>query len=205
MRRQLGESKIVGIPINSTKQVELWMSFQTETPGKLGYAHYVGFPDDGRRHEIIDGDHYVYPAPSTYHQTVSKRLQYQLYTQFELAGKGLVFDAPVDVQLTAHDIVQPDLVVILNAKTQMITPTKIKGIPDLIVEIVSPSSSDNDRKLKKQLYERVGVTEYWIADPFEHLIEQWVLQSGGYQMQPAADPLCPTIDPEVRVPMNEIW
>ncbi|WP_182865585.1 Uma2 family endonuclease [Rhodopirellula sp. JC639] len=181
------------------------MSFQAETPGKLGYAHYVCFPDDGRRHEIIDGDHYVNPAPSTYHQTVSKRLQHQLYTQFELAGKGLVFDAPADVQLTAHDIVQPDLVVILSAKTQMITPTKIKGVPDLIVEIISPSTSDNDRKLKKDLYQRVGVTEYWIADPFEHAIEQWVLQSGGYQLLPAADPLCPTIAPEVRVPMNEIW
>ena len=181
------------------------MSFQAETPGKLGYGHYVCFPDDGRRHEIIDGDHYVNPAPSTYHQTVSKRLQYQLYTQFELADKGLIFSAPADVQLTPHDIVQPDLVVILNSKTQIITPTKIKGIPDLIVEIISPSTSENDRKLKKDLYEKVGVTEYWIADPFEHVIEQWVLQPGGYQMQPISDPLRPTIAADVRVPMSEIW
>ena len=74
---------------------------------KLGYREYCCFPDDGWRHEIIDGDHVMTPAPSTSHQTVSKRLQHQLYMQVELAGLGLVFNAPVDVQLTEHDIVQP--------------------------------------------------------------------------------------------------
>src|SRR5262245_10741234 len=116
---------------------------------KLGYAHYVCFPDDGRRHEIIDGAHFVNPAPSTYHQTVSKRLQFQLYSQIERAGLGEVFNVPIDVQLSEHDIVQPDLVVVLKAKKTIITPTKIKGVPDLIVEIISVSSADNDRTLKK--------------------------------------------------------
>jgi hypothetical protein len=63
-------------------------------PAKLGYREYCCFPDDGRRHEIIDGDHYVNPAPSTYHQTVSRRLQHQLYTQIELTGRGVVYNAP---------------------------------------------------------------------------------------------------------------
>ena len=107
---------------------------------KLGYSEYCCFPDDGRRHEIIDGDHFTTPAPSTIHQTVSKRLQYQPYTQVELAGLGLVFNAPVDVQLTEHDIVQPDLVVVLKHgadgkdRTRRITPTKIDGVPDLVVD-----------------------------------------------------------------------
>src|SRR5687767_4095928 len=115
------------------------MTLETKPSVKLGYAHYVCFPEDGRRHEIIDGDHYVNPAPSTYHQTVSKRLQYHLYSKIELQNLGLMFNAPCDVQLTDHDIVQPDLVVIVNAKRFIITPTKIKGTPDLIVEILSPS------------------------------------------------------------------
>ncbi|RLS82734.1 MAG: Uma2 family endonuclease, partial [Planctomycetota bacterium] len=108
---------------------------------KLGYREYCSFPDDGWRHEIIDGDHVMTPAPSTSHQTVSKRLQHQLYMQVELAGLGLVFNPPVDVQLTEHDIVQPDLVVVLKDRTRMITPTKINGVPDLVVEILSPSTA----------------------------------------------------------------
>jgi hypothetical protein len=83
-------------------------------PEKLGYAEYCMLPADDNRHEIIDGEHVVTPAPSTTHQTVSKRLLYEIYTQLELTGRGLVFAAPVDVQLTEHDIVQPDLVVILK-------------------------------------------------------------------------------------------
>jgi hypothetical protein len=113
-------------------------------PAKLGYREYCCFPDDGRRHEIIDGDHVMTPAPSTTHQTVSKRLQHQLYTQIELSDRGLVFNAPVDVQLTEYDIVQPDLVVVLKVpvdRTRMITHTKINGVPDLIVEILSPSTA----------------------------------------------------------------
>lgn len=181
------------------------MSSPTSSHEKLGYAHYVCFPDDGRRHEIIDGDHYANPAPSTYHQTVSKRLQYHLYTKIELAGKGLVLNAPVDVQLTDHDIIQPDLVVILGAKEKIITPIKIKGTPDLIVEIISPSTAGNDRTLKKEVYQRTGVPEYWIADPFEHEIEQWVLREGKYERQPNSDSLCPTILDGVMIPLSEIW
>ncbi len=181
------------------------MSTGTSSSGKLGYAHYVCFPDDGRRHEIINGDHYVNPAPSTYHQTVSKRLQFQLYSQIELQGLGVLFDAPVDVQLSEHDIVQPDLVIVLNAKKTIITPTKIKGIPDLIVEILSPSSQENDRTLKKELYQRSGVPEYWIVDPFEHSLAQLVLRDAAYHLQPPADEIRPTITEGVLVRLLEVW
>jgi len=108
---------------------------------RLGYREYCSFPVDGLRHEIIDGSHFMTPAPSTRHQTVSKRLQYQIYTRVELAGLGVVFTAPVDVQLSDHDIVQPDLVVVLAEHSERITPTKLNGPPDLIVEILSPSTA----------------------------------------------------------------
>jgi len=174
-------------------------------PAKLGYREYCCFPDDGRRHEIIDGDHYVNPAPSTYHQTVSRRLQHQVYTQIELTGRGVVYNAPVDVQLTDHDIVQPDLVVVLTSRMQMITPTKIKGVPDLLVEILSPSTASNDATLKKQLYARVGVAEYWIVDPDNHTLEQLVLTDGRYARRPEAESIPLSILEGVAVRLADVW
>ena len=181
------------------------MSTSTHPSGKLGYAHYVCFPDDGLRHEIINGEHFVNPAPSTYHQTVSKRLQHQLYTQIELAGLGILFGAPYDVQLSEHDIVQPDLVIVLNAKKTIITPTKVKGIPDLMIEIISTSSVENDRTLKKSRYEIAGVPEYWIVDPFEHNLEQWVLRDAQYRLEPATNNVRPTIIDGVTIRLLEVW
>ncbi len=170
----------------------------------FGYREYCCFPNDGRRHEIIDGDHYVTPAPSTTHQTVSKRLQYQLYTQIELTGLGLVFDAPCDVQLTDYDIVQPDLIVVLKDRVRMITPTKINGVPDLVVEILSASTASNDTELKKQLYERTGVGEYWIADPENQKLERYRLVDGVYRLEPHADP-APALGGSLKVPLAAIW
>jgi Uma2 family endonuclease len=144
------------------------------------------------------------PAPSTTHQTVSKRLQYQLDTQVELAGLGLVFDAPVDVQLTDHDIVQPDLVVVLKDRARMITHTKIVGAPDLVVEILSPATAAIDTILKKQLYERTGVGAYWIADPENLRVEQFRLVDSGYQLLPPNDPLT-AFAGGLRVRLADIW
>jgi len=172
---------------------------------KLGYAEYVLFPDDGKRHEIIDGDHYTNPAPSTYHQTISKRLQHHLYTKIELDGLGLIFSAPIDVQLSDHDIVQPDLVVLLKDTKARVTPTKINGAPDLLVEILSPSTADNDRHLKRRVYERSGTAEYWIVDPAEPSVTQLVLRDGVSVETSHGDELRLAILPEVAFSLAEIW
>ena len=140
--------------------------------GKLTYKDYVGYPDDGRRHEIIDGEHYVNSTPSTYHQTVSRHVKFQLYSKIELTGRGYIFNSPIDLELSPNNIIQPDLVTVLDRL--IITPTKIKGVPDLVVEILSPSSERNDRVLKFELYEKSGVAEYWIVDPHEHVVGQCV-------------------------------
>ncbi|MFO1062812.1 MAG: Uma2 family endonuclease [Pirellulales bacterium] len=121
------------------------------------YAAYAEIPQDGLRHEIIGSEHYVNPAPNTYHQQISRRIQFQLYDQLELTGVAQVFDAPVDLELSDGDIVQPDLVVISRAKYSMITLSKIVGVHDLIVEIVSPSNKDHDLRIKRGLYERMEV------------------------------------------------
>ena len=171
---------------------------------KFGYEGSCCFPDDGRRHQVIDGDHSVNPAPSTYHQTVSGRLQCQLHTRIELTGKGIVYDASVDVQITDHDIVQPDLVVVLFPRMQMIAPTKINGVPDLVVEILSPSTASNDTSLKKHLYERTGVGEYWIADPDHQRLEQYRLIDGSYRLEPSSDPMT-ALAGRLQIRLADIW
>lgn len=174
------------------------------TKRKLTYQEYVCFPDDGKRHEIIDGDHYVNPAPSTYHQYVSRRLQFQLYALIELKEFGSVIDAPVDVQLTPTDIVQPDIVVVLK-QNRIITPTKVKGSPEHLIEILSPSTASNDRTLKRALYERSGVGEYWIVDPFEQSLTQLVLGETGYQERSHEDHVAVGYLPDVSVDLNQVW
>ena len=80
-----------------------------EPTTKLTYDDYVLFPNDGMRHEIIHGRHYMNPAPSPRHQTVSRHIQFQLYQQIELKRHGQVFNAPIDLQLSETDVVQPDI------------------------------------------------------------------------------------------------
>ena len=144
-------------------------------------------------------------APSTYHQYVSRRIQFQLYSQIELKDQGSVINAPVDVQLSDHDIVQPDIVVVLRANN-IITPSKVKGPPEHIIEILSPSTEQNDRELKRTLYERAGVQEYWIVDPFEHFITQLVLVEQTYQQGPESKQSLPVSYIEnVFLDLSQVW
>lgn len=172
---------------------------------RMGYAEYAAIPNDGQRHEVINGEHYVNPPPNLDHQAVSKRLQHQLYTKIELAGLGTLYNAPCDVQLSEHDIVQPDLLVVVSSRSQIFTPVKVKGAPDLLVEIQSPSSVDYDQTLKKELYERAGVPEYWIIDPAQPTLEQLVLQDGKYQSQILTTEVQPRFVEGVVINLAEIW
>ena len=175
------------------------------TKKKLTYQDYVGFPNDGKRHELIDGDRYLNPAPSVYHQEVSRRIQFQLYTQIELPKLGIVANAPIDVQITPHDIVQPDLVIVLEGRS-ITTPTKIKGVPDHIIEILSPSSDRNDRVLKFNLYECEKVPEYWIVNPFEHEVQQCLLGPSGYQCSTHSERVrCSYLNSKIEVDLLAVW
>ena len=182
------------------------MSAETKSKGKLGYSEYARFPDDGCRHEVIDGEHVVNPAPDMYHQRLSRRIQFQLYTQIELQGLGEVFDAPVDLQLSEWDIVQPDLVVVLSHNEKIMTPKKIEGSPDLVVEILSGSSAHNDRVRKKELYRKSAIPEYWIVDPDQRTVEQFVLRDDTYELLgPHTDVVDAQVINTVRVGLQEVW
>ena len=148
---------------------------------KLTYQEYRHFPDDGNRHELIDGEHYMAPAPGTNHQSVSRHIQFQLYRQLDEAGLAQVNNAPTDVELSDVDIVQPDLMVVSSEREHIISPSRIIGVPDLVVEILSPSTAQRDRELKRRLYEKHGVPVYWVVDADAQLVTVYELGDGAYR------------------------
>jgi Uma2 family endonuclease len=145
---------------------------------KLDYDDLAHTPDDNRRYELLDGVLFVSPSPRPLHQRVSKRLQRQLEAYFEDKGLGEVFNAPVDVILTMHDVVVPDLVVVTTPP--QVTERAIEGAPTLIVEVLSPSTRMRDRKLKAERCAALGVAHYWIVDPVRKTIECYRLQESHY-------------------------
>jgi Uma2 family endonuclease len=148
-------------------------------PKKLTYSDYARIPDDGKRYEVLEGGLLVTPAPNIPHQRASKRLLRQLEDYFEPRGLGEVFDAPVDVILSDHDIVQPDLVV---APPERISKRAIEGPPMLVVEILSPSTERTDRISKGRRYAALGVPHYWLADPDRRTLECWRKEGEAYAL-----------------------
>ncbi len=122
------------------------------------------------RLELIDGELFVTPSPSTIHQRVSRRLQRLLDEAIIDTGIGEYFDAPYDVKLDDGSIVQPDFVAVLDDRSSLVAAGGIEGVPDFVVEIVSPSSKTHDRVRKHNLFARHSVREYWIVDPEAHAI-----------------------------------
>ena len=133
---------------------------------KLTYDDFVLFPDDGKRHELIDGEHYVTPSPNTRHQEIAGTIHGLIWTWLEAHPLGQLFFAPYDVVFSTVDIVEPDLLYLSNERAAaVITPLHAKGVPELVVEIVSKGTRKRDETIKRRLYERAGVSEYWIVDP----------------------------------------
>lgn len=131
-------------------------------------------PDDGRRREVIAGELHVTAAPSFRHQRISHRLAVALHEVLERPGHGILAAAPVGVAFPATDEgVQPDLVFLSSARTEVVGEDWIRGAPDLVVEILSPSTEERDRGVKLKLYRRQGVPECWIVDPEAGAVEAW--------------------------------
>ncbi len=147
---------------------------------KLTYADYAKLPEEpGFRHEIIDGVLIRDPSPSFHHQRVSRRLQRILEDYItEVDPKGEIFNAPLDLALTEHTVVQPDLLYLPGNRPAQNDPIDV--VPELVVEVISPSTSKKDRVLKLNHYQSVGVLHYWILDPEESFIEAYELRDGYY-------------------------
>ncbi len=173
---------------------------------KYTYEHYVHFPSDGKRHEIVDGEHFVNPAPSTRHQYALHELHAQLREQIQKPELGIIFAAPVDVQLSEFTVLQPDLVVILNDRRKIVTDPKIDGAPSLVVEVTSPNSPKFDRTTKKHAYQLAGIPEYLIVDPIARTVEQFALNDGEYEILPHnRETVALTIVDNVKVVVNKLW
>ncbi len=138
---------------------------------KLTYADYAKIPPDHHRHEIIGGEEFMTPAPIPDHQTVIVNLAALLKRYVAKARLGRVFVAPIDVILSRHDIVQPDVLFISATRASIVRRKYLRGAPDLAIEVISPSTASIDRGVKRALYVRGGVREYWIVDLPERSIE----------------------------------
>jgi Uma2 family endonuclease len=144
---------------------------------KFTYADYKSWPDE-ERWEIIDGDAYnMTPAPGLRHQAVSMNLS-RIFANYFFGKPCRLFSAPTDVILDDFNIVQPDLLVVCDPNK--LTEANIQGAPDLVVEILSPSTKLKDKREKKALYERFGVREYLIVYPEDEMVEQYRLVDGRY-------------------------
>ena len=132
---------------------------------KLTYEDYASLPDD-ERYELIDGELIAMPSPKEIHQRLLLLLG-SWWLAFVLARRlGRVYVAPFDVVLSPTSVVQPDLLFVSRARAHIITEDNIRGAPDLVVEILSTSTAGCDRTVKRELYARHGVGEYWLIDPY---------------------------------------
>jgi Uma2 family endonuclease len=133
---------------------------------RLTYDDFVLFPDDGKRHEIIDGEHYVTPSPNLRHQQLVGRLHLEIALYLRAHPRvGEVFLSPLDVVLSHYDVVEPDLLFVAGDQPSIMTEKNIQGPPALVVEVLSKSTRKRDAQTKRRLFERTGVREYWLVDP----------------------------------------
>ena len=186
------------------------MAIRDTARHKLNYEDYFLFPDDGHRHEILDGEHYVTPAPVPEHQRVSMALSLGLGPFIRDHRLGDLLAAPIDVLLSEHDVVQPDLLFISRERAAIITEKNIQGAPDLAIEILSAETRRRDEHLKRRRYEELGVREYWLVDRFRKAIR--VYRRGGGRFELAAelsaqadDFLTTPLLPGLRLPLAEVF
>jgi Uma2 family endonuclease len=178
---------------------------------KLTYDDFLLFPDDGLRHELIDGEHYVTPSPNMNHQRVSGRLHLVIGNYLRANPIGELFYAPFDVVFSRFDVVEPDLLYLSNARAaQALTDKNVQGVPNLVVEILSKGTRRRDETLKLQLYERCGVDEYWLVDPERARIRVHRLADGRFAAATevcaaAGDSLRTQLLPDCVVTLSEIF
>jgi Uma2 family endonuclease len=145
------------------------------------YAEFARLPSEGStRYEVVDGEVCVTPSPTSRHQRIVGKLVTLLTAFAESHRLGATFPAPLDVLLGDGDYVQPDILFILKGRPNLLTDRGVEGPPDLVVEILSPSTAARDRGIKLERYRLYGVAEYWIVDPDADTVEVWRLAEGAH-------------------------
>lgn len=174
---------------------------------RFNYQDYCLLPED-KRYELIDGELYMAPAPGSRHQSVLRNLEFLMWTFVKANHLGQVFFAPFDVILSNEDVVQPDLLFVSQERRDIISERGCEGPPDLVVEVLSPSSAQRDRVLKRKLYAQYGVREYWLVDienetiEVLHLGEEDFISQGSYSSEGQA---VSQVLPGLSVPVNQVF
>lgn len=166
-----------------------------KTKIKYTYDDYAAMDDD-KRYELIEGELYMVPAPNFKHQTISRDLGVVLWEFVKKNNLGTVLYAPFDIVLSETNVVQPDIIFVSQGRMSLMTEKNLRGAPDLAIEILSSTTKERDKLVKKRLYMDYGVKEFWIVDPDKKAIEIMVLKETGYE----TDEIC-FVDDELTSPL----
>ncbi len=150
--------------------------------GQWNYEQYATLPDDGQHYEIVNGVLYMAPAPNRWHQRTVLKIATRLEALIDQQKLGEVYTGPFDVRLRENTVVQPDVLVVLNAHLDRLTESGVIGAPDLVIEVASPATATYDRREKYDAYAQAGVPEYWLVDPATHTVEVRVLEGRTYAL-----------------------
>lgn len=184
----------------------------TPEDARLTYDDFLLFPDDGKQHEIIDGVHFVTPSPTLRHQVLVGRLHYDIESHLRAhPGLGRVFVARLDVVFTKWDVVEPDLLFVASDQSGILTEKNVQGAPALIIEVLSPGTRKTDEQIKRRLFERGGVREYWLVDPERDLVKVFQRQAdesfplGAELSRDAHDVLTTSQLPGLLISLDELF
>jgi Uma2 family endonuclease len=176
---------------------------------RLTFRDYLLLPEDGLRHELIGGEHFVSPSPGLKHQLAIGNLHWSLGTFIRERRLGLLVLAPFDVVFSEEDVVEPDLLFVARGR-EVLGEKNAHGAPDLAVEVLSPGSRRRDLVVKRKLYEQTGVSEYWIVDPKREAVLVYRATLQGLQRivelsAAAGDALASPLFPGFSLPVAEIF
>jgi Uma2 family endonuclease len=174
---------------------------------KFTYHDYVQLPDD-KRYELVEGELFLVPAPNLNHQRILRELGAALHQYLRQHALGEVFFAPCDVVLSDSNVLQPDLIFVSGGRMAVLTEANIQGPPDLVVEILSPSTAPRDLGIKKTLYAKYGVREYWIVDPESKAVTVLSWTETGYRTEtvvPQTGMLNSGIFPDLNLSLAEVF
>lgn len=178
------------------------------TRTRMTYTDFCRLPDDNLVHEIIDGVHYMNPAPVPFHQKVIGMLFTQIQGYLTEHPLGEAYFAPVDILFSDYDVVEPDLVYIAREHLDILTEKNVQGAPDLLAEVLSPGTRKKDLELKYHLYEQHGVREYWIVDPGLKTVRVLRLEQGRYReaaLLGHGDTLTTPLLPGLEIPLVKVF
>ena len=172
---------------------------------KMNYDQLCLLPEDGNQYELFDGELVMTPSPRAHHQDIVVKLTTRLAAYIEPRSLGKLYVAPLDTIMDEYTVVQPDILFVSRERVAEVVKERIEGAPDLVVEVLSPSTFHKDLRRKMRVYSQFGVKEYWIVDPEEQTLALY--HRSGEKLQLARQfashetfqsPLFPGVEFEVR-------